>query len=94
MKQTSLLRRERHQILDTKDHEGRRAEVKGQEPGSLSSGEHSQVGHGSLSFLFSVADGGHRGRAVLGEPQPRSPLISAIALGDMCRHQTTLMAEA
>lgn len=81
MKQTSQLRRERHQILDTKDHEGRRVEVKGQEPGFLSSGEHSQVGHGGLSFLFSVADGRHRGRVVLGEPQPRSPLVSAIPWG-------------
>lgn len=57
----SLLRRERHQILDTKDHKDTRVEVKGQELACLSSGEHFQVGHGQLSFLFSVANGGQRG---------------------------------
>ena len=76
-------------ILDAMDDEGRKLEVKGQEPGSPSNGEHSQVGHGGLSFLFSVTDGGHRGSVVLGESQPRNPLISAIALGDMCCLLTT-----
>lgn len=47
MKQTGLFR-----FWTPRITEGRRAEVKGQEPGCLG-GRYSQVGHGELSFLFS-----------------------------------------
>lgn len=40
---------------------GRKAEVKGQESGCLGSRKQAKVDYGKASFLFSMADHGHRG---------------------------------